>query len=77
MTRHIEHASGQENRMRRMIPLAVAIALAAGASAVLAAGEAPYKTRLEECRERAKAMKFGIHFIRRDRWIRSCLRART
>jgi hypothetical protein len=62
--------------MRRMIPLAVAIALAA-AGAALAATEAPYKTRLEECRERAKAMKFGIHFIRRDRWIRSCLRGRT
>jgi hypothetical protein len=61
--------------MRRMIPLA--IALAAVASAALAASDAPYKTRLEDCRERAKAMKFGVHFIKRDRWIRACLRGRT
>lgn len=63
--------------MRRMIPLAVAIALVAAAGATPAASEGPYKTRLEECRERAKAMKFGIHFIRRDRWIRACLRGRA
>jgi hypothetical protein len=63
--------------MRRMIPFAAAIALAAAATAALAASEAPFKTRLEECRERAKAMKFGIHFIRRDRWIRACLRGKV
>lgn len=63
--------------MRRMIPLATAIALAATASGALAASDAPYKTRLEECQQRAKAMKFGIHFIRRDRWIRACLRGKV
>lgn len=63
--------------MRRMIPLAAAIALAAAASAALAASDAPSKTRLEECEHRAKAMKFGIHFIRRDRWIRACLRGKV
>ncbi|HLH92582.1 MAG TPA: hypothetical protein VKX28_29485 [Xanthobacteraceae bacterium] len=63
--------------MRRMIPLAAAIALAAAASGARAASDAPYKTRLEECEHRAKAMKFGIHFIRRDRWIRACLRGKV
>jgi hypothetical protein len=63
--------------MRRMIPFVAAIALAAAASGALAASDAPYKTRLEECEQRAKAMKFGIHFIRRDRWIRACLRGRV
>ena len=60
--------------MPRMILLAAAIAAAAAASAAPAASEEPHKTRLEECEHRAKAMKFGIHFIRRDRWIRRCIR---
>jgi hypothetical protein len=62
--------------MRQTISIAAAIALAAAVAviaAVPAAGEG-YKTRAEECRERAKAMKFGFHLIRRDRWIRKCIR---
>ena len=60
--------------MPRVILLTAAIAAATAATAALAASEAPRKTRLEECEQRAKAMKFGLHFIRRDRWIRACLR---
>jgi len=61
--------------MRRMIAIAAVIALtaAAGTTAAMAAGGEHYKTRTEECLERAKAKKFGVHFIRRDRWIRACI----
>jgi hypothetical protein len=77
MTRPIEQPFAQETSMPRMILLAAAIAAAAAASAAPAASEEPHKTRLEECEHRAKAMKFGIHFIRRDRWIRACLRGKV
>jgi len=65
--------------MRKMIPIAAAIALAATAAttAAVAAGGHHYKTPYEQCRERAKAMKFGVHFIRKDRWIRRCIRGET
>jgi hypothetical protein len=62
--------------MRKIFSIAVAIALAsaAGAPAAIAAGGEKYKTKTQECLERAKAKKFGVHFIRRDRWIRKCIR---
>ncbi len=62
--------------MRKMISIAVVIALtaAAGATAAAAASGDRYKTKTQECLERAKAKKFGVHFIKRDRWIRECIR---
>jgi hypothetical protein len=67
----------QETDMRRMIPLATAFAVAVVATAsAFAAGDEP-KTRAEQCRERAKAMKFGLHLIRRDHWIRDCIRGKV
>jgi hypothetical protein len=62
--------------MRKIPTAAIMVALAAAAGAVPAtsAHAEEYKTRLDECREPAKVMKFGVHFIRRDRWIRACLR---
>jgi hypothetical protein len=62
--------------MRKMLSVAVVIALtaAAGVPAAVAAGGEKYKTKTEECLERAKAKRFGVHFIRRDRWIRKCIR---
>ena len=62
--------------MRKMLSIAAVIVLATGASATVAAaaGHNRYKTRTQECLERAKAKKFGVHFIKRDRWIRECIR---
>jgi hypothetical protein len=62
--------------MRKMISIAAVIALATavGTTVAVAASGDHQKTRYEECRERAKAMKFGVHFIRKDRWIRRCIR---
>jgi hypothetical protein len=61
--------------MRKLFWIAVVIALtnAAGAPAAAAGGE-KYKTKTQECLERAKAKRFGVHFIKRDRWIRKCIR---
>jgi len=63
--------------MRRMIPLVAALALAVAATAPAFAAGGDEKTRADECRERAKAMKFGLHLIRRDRWIRACIRGKV
>jgi len=62
--------------MRKLISIAAVIALAAaaGATAAMAAGGEKYKTKTQECLERAKAKKFGLHFIKRDRWIRQCIK---
>jgi hypothetical protein len=61
--------------MRKMISAAViTLTIIAGAPAAAAAGGGRYKTKTQECLERAKAKKFGVHFIKRDRWIRACIR---
>ena len=62
--------------MRKLTPIAATLALAAAVAVIAAvpASGAEYKTHAEECREAAKKMHFGIHFIRRDRWIRRCIR---
>jgi hypothetical protein len=59
--------------MRKIIPIAAALAAVAALVAAPARGDEP-KTRAEVCREAAKTQHFGIHFIRRDRWIRRCIR---
>jgi hypothetical protein len=59
--------------MRKIISIAAVIALATAAGATVA-GRDRYKTKTEECVERAKTKKFGVHFIKRDRWIRECIR---
>jgi hypothetical protein len=65
--------------MRKMISIVVVIALTTAAGAPLAAAATGdrYKTKTEECLERAKAKRFGVHFIRRDRWIRECIRGKV
>ena len=62
--------------MRKMFSIAIVIAVtaAAGATAAVAAGGEKYRTKTQECLERAKAKRFGVHFIKRDRWIRKCIR---
>jgi len=63
--------------MRNAISIAgvIVLTIAAGATAAsAAAGGERYKTKTQECFERAKAKRFGVHFIKRDRWIRACIR---
>jgi hypothetical protein len=37
---------------------------------------AAYARRLAQCRAEARAKKFGIHFVKRNRFIHECLRGR-
>jgi hypothetical protein len=32
-----------------------------------------YASKKAECRQRAKSMNFGVHFVKRNRWIKDCI----
>ena len=32
-----------------------------------------YKARKAACQERAKTMEFGIHLIKKNRWVKDCI----
>ena len=62
-----------------VIALAViAVALPSAAAAASTATEfssakSAYAARKAECKEKAKAHHFGIHWIKRNRWIKDCI----
>jgi hypothetical protein len=61
--------------MRRLTTLVAALALTALAGATIASA-APgdtYKMRKAACQDRAKAMDFGIHLIKKNRWVKDCI----
>jgi hypothetical protein len=35
-----------------------------------------YAQKKAECKQEAKAMHFGIHWVKRDRWIKNCIAGR-
>jgi hypothetical protein len=56
----------------------IAVALPSAASAASTATEfssakSAYAARKAECKEKAKARHFGIHWIKRNRWIKDCI----
>jgi len=59
--------------------MVAALALAAfiGATAAPAAQGDTYKVKKAECKERAKAMNFGVHFIKKNRWVKDCVAGKT
>jgi hypothetical protein len=59
----------------RGIAVAVAIALTTfvGATAVSAAQGDTYKVKKAACQERAKSMNFGVHLIKKNRWVKDCV----
>jgi hypothetical protein len=59
----------------RSITLAATLALAtalAATTALAAAGDT-YKAKKAACQERAKTMEFGIHLIKKNRWVKDCI----
>jgi hypothetical protein len=63
--------------MKRITAIAIA-ALAFGAFGVstegaFAAKNNPYAQKKAECKQEAKAKHFGIHWAKRDRWIKNCI----
>jgi hypothetical protein len=63
--------------MRIIVSMAAAVALAvAVAGPVSAAPGDTYKVRKAECQARAKGMNFGVHFIKKNRWVNDCIAGR-
>lgn len=62
-----------------VIALAViAVALPSAASAAsrvteFSSARSAYAAKKAECKEKAKARHFGIHWIKRNRWIKDCI----
>jgi len=61
--------------MRQITTLVAAIALASfiGATAAPAAQGDTYKMKKAECSKRADGMSFGVHFIKKNRWVKDCI----
>jgi outer membrane lipoprotein SlyB len=63
--------------MRIIVSMAAAIALAvAVAGPVSAASGDAYKAKKAECQARAKTMDFGVHLIKKHRWVNDCIAGR-
>jgi len=63
--------------MRIIISLAAASALTlAIAGPVTAAPGDTYKAKKAACEDRAKGMNFGVHFIKKNRWVKDCVAGR-
>ncbi len=61
--------------MRYITTIAAAFTLAA-CLAVPGASAAPgdtYKAKKAACQDRAKGMDFGVHLIKKNRWVKDCI----
>ncbi len=56
-----------------IIVSAVAFTIAASAVPASAAPGDTYKAKKAACQERAKSMNFGVHFIKKNRWVKDCI----
>jgi hypothetical protein len=68
----------QEHSMRHLTTILAALALTAfvgGTVASAAPGDA-YNVKKAECKARADKMKFGVHFIKKNRWMNDCIAGR-
>jgi hypothetical protein len=63
--------------MRIIMSLAAAatLTLAIAAPASAATGDT-YKAKKAACEDRAKSMDFGVHFIKKNRWVKDCIAGR-
>jgi hypothetical protein len=59
----------------RLTTVIVAFALASfvGISAAPAATGDTYKVKKAECKKQADTMKFGVHLIKKNRWVKDCI----
>lgn len=61
--------------MRQITTLITALALVTfvGATNAPAAPGDTYKMKKAECKKRADEMKFGVHLIKKNRWVKDCI----
>jgi hypothetical protein len=52
---------------------AVGVSAIYPADALAATKRSAYAAKKEACKQRASHKNFGIHFIKRDRWIKECI----
>lgn len=55
------------------IALALALTAALGSTSASAAQGDAYKAKKAACQDRAKTMEFGIHLIKKNRWVNDCI----
>jgi hypothetical protein len=58
------------------IAAAVTLAVAVAATSAFAAPGDTYKVKKQACQDRAKTMNFGIHLIKKSRWVKDCIAGR-
>ena len=65
--------------MRQLTTLVAALVLVSfvGVSAVPAAPGDTYKMKKAECKKRADGMNFGVHLIKKNRWVKDCIAGKT
>ena len=61
--------------MRQLTTIVAALALVAfvGVSAAPAAQGDTYKVKKAECKKQADTMNFGVHLIKKNRWVKDCI----
>ena len=61
--------------MHRFAPLVAALAITAFAGTTIASAATgdTYKVKKAACDARAKTMDFGIHLIKKNRWVKDCI----
>ena len=64
---------GDHHVTKILLSIALVTSIATGANAE--PGDA-YKVKKAECQARAKTMSFGIHFVKKNRWINDCIAGR-
>ena len=66
--------------MNRIAALTIAVitisSFGLSTDAAFAAKNDAYTQKKAECKQEAKAKHFGIHWIKRDRWIKNCIAGR-
>jgi hypothetical protein len=51
----------------------VALATVLAATTSFAATGDTYKAKKAACQDRAKTMDFGVHLIKKNRWVKDCI----
>ena len=70
-----KHSASREAAVRQMSTLIAALSLAAfvGVAAAPAAPGDTYKMKKAECKKLAEGMKFGVHLVKKNRWVKDCI----